>query len=224
MRCESRFVVLVWMVLGAWTALAAEEDSVKVEKGEVTVEYKRFDPEHLPSPPPPLEKGEAAVCVYQFGVETDVRCTYSVPAGAAGAAAPKGPVKLDVKLTRVTVKLSLGVTIWLPKDADARLTAHEEGHRSIAEHYYASADRGAREVAQRVAGTTVKAEGRDASAAVHEAIDGANKRLCDECMAGLSKPCERAQRAFDRLTDHSRKEPPTAKEAIGLAIKEAEKK
>jgi hypothetical protein len=200
--------------------MAAErEDAVVVEKAKPTVEYKRFDPANLPSPPPPIEKGEAAVCVYQFGVATDVRCTYAVPAGAE-----KGPVKLDLKLTQVTVKLSLEVTIWLPNDAEPRIVAHEEGHRTIAEHYYATADRAARAIATRVAGTRVPAEGKDAAAAVHAAIERVNQRLCDECMDTVNKPCERAEAAFDRLTDHARKESPTAREAIELSIKEAGEK
>ncbi len=56
------FVVLAPAARGA--------DAVTVEKAKVSVEYKTFDPKHLPDPPPPLHEGEAAVTVYGFGVET----------------------------------------------------------------------------------------------------------------------------------------------------------
>ena len=212
--------VVVAVVVAPLVAVGAErEGGAVVEKSQPTVTYKRYDPLNLPTPPPPLRKGESAVCVYQFVVATDVGCTYAVAANA-----PRGPVKLDVTLTRVTVKLGLNVTLWLPNDADQRLVAHEEGHRSIAEHYYETSDRAARAIAKRVAGTTVPAEGATRAEAVEAAIDRVNKQLCDDCMAAVSRPCERAETAFDRMTDHSRKESPTAREAIDLSIKEAEEK
>src|SRR4051812_42690192 len=98
-----------WVLLLSFVAFSAvAEEAVVVEKGKVSLEYKRFDPQHLPDPAPPLHAGESAVTVYQFGVETDMRYSYAGPPPAKGAAA----VKLDFKMERMTVKLNLTVTIW----------------------------------------------------------------------------------------------------------------
>jgi hypothetical protein len=212
-------VLMLGIVSAAWADQA--KPAVKVEKADVAVEYKRFDPQNLPDPPPPLKPGEAAVCVYHFGVEVDSQYSYTEP-GGTGQAAPNGqPVKLEVKVEEVSVRLSLGVTIWLPKGADNGLTAHEEGHRRIAEHYYASADALANGLATKLVGQKVIGEAKDLHAAGRAAVDRVNQKLCADYLAAVNQPCERAQGAFDRLTDHSRNERPTAEQAVGLAIKEA---
>jgi hypothetical protein len=204
------------MSLVAFSAVAQE--AVVVEKAKVTVEYKRFDPQRLPDPAPPLHAGEAAVTVYQYGVETDMRYSYAGPPPAKGAA-----VKLDFKMERMTVKLNLTVTIWLPEKAGERLTAHEEGHRAIAERFYADADKTARKLAEKVVGKSVRGEGDDVDAAGRNAIARVNQGLCDEYLKIIGDPCDKAQTAFDRLTDHGRKEKPAAKEAVEMAVTEGKK-
>jgi hypothetical protein len=198
-------------------AAPAAEEAVKVEKAEVAVEYKRFDPHNLPDPPPPLNAGEAAVCLYNYGVQVDSRYSY-----AAAPATPKGEsTKLEVKVERVSVQLSLSVTIWIPNDATEALKEHEEGHRRLAEHYYGSADAVVKGLAANAVGQKVSGEGKDLETAGRAAIDVVNQKLCRDYLASINGPCERAQEAFDRLTDHGRKARPTAEEAIGLALKEA---
>src|SRR5688572_22368574 len=145
-----RRVVACLLLLVVFAFGAAGEDAVTVEKGEVKVEYKTFDPKNLPNPPPPLKGEEAAVCVYQFGVETNVKYGYRAPANRGA-----GAVATNVELAGVTVRLSLSVTIWLPNNATAQLKAHEEGHRTIAEHYYKGADAIAREQAKKVVGRKI---------------------------------------------------------------------
>ena len=190
---------------------------VAVEKAEPKVEYKYFDPKNLPDPPPPLEAGEAAVCVYRYGVQVDSKYTYRAPATPV----KDGVTKLDVKIDRVSLRLSLAVTIWLPENATPRLKAHEEGHRQIAQHYYATADAVARGMAEKLIGRSASGEGKDAQAAGQAAVERVNQALCDRYLDALNVPCERAQAAFDRLTDHGRKERPTAEEGVKLAIREA---
>jgi hypothetical protein len=205
------------MSMMAFSAVA--EEAIVVEKSKVTVEYKRFDPEHLPDPAPPLHAGESAVTVYQYGVETDMRYSYAGPPPTKGAAA----VKLDFKMERMTVKLNLAVTIWLPEKANERLTAHEEGHRAIAERFYADADKVARKLATKVVGKSVAGEGDDVEAAGRNAIARVNQGLCDEYLKIIGDPCDKAQTAFDRLTDHGRKEKPETKEAVEMAVTEGKK-
>src|SRR3954451_4469383 len=108
-------VCAMLLVLGILGSGARADDAVKVEKAKVKVEYKTFDPKHLPDPPPPVDKGESAVTVYGFGVETDLQYTYAeTPRGAGGGA----PVKMDFRMERVTLKLSMTITVWLPEGAN----------------------------------------------------------------------------------------------------------
>jgi len=149
----------------------ASDEAVKVEKAEVVVEYKRFDPYHMPTPPPPIEKGEAAVTVYRFGVEVDSKYSYT-----QSAKAPPGPAKLDVTVEEISVRLTLSVTVWLPDNASKELAAHEEGHRWIAEKFYADAEQVVRPMAQRWVGKKLKGEGRDAKAAARFVTDNDSQK------------------------------------------------
>jgi hypothetical protein len=203
---------------GAARGAGTNGDAVKVTKGEVKLEYKRFDPYHLPTPPPPIEKGEAAVTIYRFGVEVDSKYSYSQPASA-----PPGPAKLDVTVEEIAVKLSLSVTIWLPDNASKELEAHEEGHRWIAEKFYADAEQVARPLAHKWVGKKLKGEGRDAKAAARSAIDALSSKVCQDYLDAINAPCEKAQVIFDRLTDHGRNVRPGPKEGMEQALAEARK-
>ena len=208
------------LVVGMLCGSARAEEAVRIEKAKVKVEYKSFDPNHLPDPPPPVEKGESAVTVYGFGVETDLQYTY---AEAPGARRGGGPVRMDFRMERVTLKLSMTITEWLPEGANEQLKAHEEGHRQIAEIFYADAEKAARKVAAKAVGKSVSGEGADINAAGRAAVERVNKSLCDDFLKLVSDPCQRAQEAFDRMTDHGRKAEPTAKEAVEMAVKEGRK-
>jgi hypothetical protein len=217
-RHVGRWLWLIVLALGARTARA--DEVVKVERAEPAVEYKRFDPAHLPEPPPPLENGEQAVCVYRFDVETDARYSYAQPAEGA----PKGPVTLDVKVVGMNVKLKLTVTIWLPKDAPEKLLEHEEGHRAIAERFYAGAEKTARLLAVKRLGRTFRGEGKDAESAGRAAMEGMSTSYCDDYLKAVNGTCERAQGVYDRVTDHGRRGSPTAKEGVEIAVKEIDVK
>ena len=210
---RTRWLAL-FFVLAARLAGAAE-DSVKVEKADVKVEYKTFDPKNLPEPPPPLKGKEAAVCVYRFGVDSSVQYGYRQPRDPAAGT--------TVELGKVTVRLALSVTVWLPDNATPQLKAHEEGHRTIAEHYYTGADAIARERAKKVVGRKIPVRGNDIEAAAKAAIEKVNKELCDGTMAAIEGPCGKAQDIFDEMTDHGRKAKPTSEEGVKVAVERAGK-
>jgi hypothetical protein len=195
---------------------AAAEDAITIEKNKPAIEYKRFDPAHLPDPPPPLEKGESAVCVYQFEMNANGRYSYAGPPLPADA-----PADIEVKVERMTVTVNLKVTIWLPKNAPPLLEAHEEGHRQIAEAFYADAEKVARGLATKVVGSKVKGQGKDMQSAGNDAMNKACQKLLDDYLAALNAPCKTAQDAYDRMTAHGINQRLTAKEAVQLAIKEA---
>jgi hypothetical protein len=202
------------LVVGLLASPVWGAQSVKVEKGKTAVEYKYFDPRHLPDPPPPLEKGEAAVTVYSYGVETNLRYSYPQKPG-------RGPVKVNFKIESITVTLTLKVTIWLPEDPPAQLKAHEEGHLAISEAFYEKAEPTARGLAEKEVGRVVVGEGSDIDAAGQAVIQKVSTRLCDAYLNAMNGPCSKAQDAFDRITDHGRSPRPSAKEAVEQSLKES---
>ena len=198
-------------------APAKKDDPVKIEKGEVKVEYKTFDPRNLPNPPPPLTGDEAAVCVYSFGVESNVKYSFRAPANRQGTAA----VATNVELGGVDVRLSLSVVIWLPTNATPQLKAHEEGHRTIAEHYYKDAEQIARRHARPLVGRKIPIRASDLDAAAQAEMEKVNRQLCDKVIAELEGPCTKAQDVYDDITDHGRKAKPTSEEALKTSIDRA---
>jgi hypothetical protein len=215
------------LIAFATVAMAADDETVKVEKGKVAVVYKRFDPAKPPDPPPPLEPGSAAVCEYQFAVETLGQYTtdpLAMADAAAAAANGRAAMRVEARVQRMTVRLQLNLTVWLPNGAAKTLGEHEEGHRQIAEAFYADAEKAARAAAARTVGAKFDGEGRDARAAGQAAMARANKQICDDYSAAVMAPCARAQAAFDRLTEHGLKASPTAKEAVEMAVKEGREK
>jgi hypothetical protein len=193
-----------------------KEDSVKVEKGDVKVEYKTFDPKNLPNPPPPLKGDEAAVCVYSFGVDSNVKYGFRAP-GNRG----EGAVSTNVELAGVDVRVSLSIVIWLPTNATGQLKAHEEGHRAIAEHYYKDAEQIARREARQVVGKKIPIKAANLEAAAQSEIEKVNKALCDQVMAEMEGPCGKAQDIYDGITDHGRKTKPSSEEGVKISIERA---
>jgi hypothetical protein len=219
MRSAATFLSLLFPVLAPSVLLGAEVGGagVKVEKAAPKIEYKEFDPAKPPATMPKLHSGEDAVCLYGFEIATDTRCTYSPPKERTD------PVSVTIHVTAVDVSLGLKVIVWLPKGVDQRLKDHEDGHRAIAERFYAGAEKVARSVAAKWVGQNVPGKGKDAKAATKAALDVVNNKTCDEILRRLNEPCRTAQDAFDRITDHGRNERPEVKEAIDKAVEEGMK-
>ena len=208
-------IVLVTAVI-VLLALPAPAE-VKVEKAEPTVEYKEFDPKKPPVLDPPFKPGEAAACLYRFEVDADVAFATRPRRAVPGT---KGEPPVDVVISGLTVRLKLAITIWLPTGATDRLKEHEEGHRRLAEAYYAKAEAIAKAQAAKVDGKKFVAAGLEKAKAE---ITAMNKTVCDGYLEAINRPCDVAQKVFDELTDHGVKKSPTTDEGVKLALEAAEK-
>lgn len=197
-------------------AAANDADTIRIEKAEVKVEYKRFDPDHPPTPPPPIEQGEAAVTLYRFDAEILTKYRYAQPGNA-----PPGPVKSDVTIDRISLKLTLSVTVWLPDNANKELAAHEEGHRWIAEKYYEGAEQVIRPMARKWVGKKLTGEGRDAKSAARSANDAMINKLYREYADTITASCQRAHDIYDKITEHGQAVRPGPKEGMEQALAEA---
>src|SRR5882672_455993 len=197
-------------------------DAIKVNRQPPAVEHRKFDRNHPPSDMPPLEPEEAAVTKSIFGIATQ----FSVQVEGEQKRGNKTVAK--VKVTSVTLDLSLKITVWLPNDPPKVIVDHEEGHRQISEYFYKDAEKIARNIAQKYVGQVYEAEGNDAESASRAALDKAISELSQKYMAETQNLSVRANEIFDEITQHSRNQrisvEKAVKESIERAKKEKEKK
>ncbi|HSI32411.1 MAG: hypothetical protein ACAI43_10550 [Phycisphaerae bacterium] len=187
---------LLLLALVASASRAAEP--VSVTKAAPKIERKTFDPADPKSPKPPLKENEIALCEYVFRIEVDFRfAPVSVTPTAGG-------FRASVRIDSVAIRLSMPVTIWLPKGVDDHVRAHEEGHLKIAETFYKDAQTAARDAAKGVVGAPVEGEGKDKNAAVQAALQKAATGISDRYVAAVKGPTDEVEQIFDRITDHSR--------------------
>lgn len=199
------------VVLLAFSASLARAD-VTVEKKPVVIEHRTFDPAHPPTDMPPLKGNEAALTESKF--DCKVGLNYRV----IGHKRTAGGCESTLKVQGVRAILELQVIIWLPQDASAKLTAHEEGHRRIAERIYANADRIARELASPIDGKQVTGDGADCDAADKVASDSAADAFCKDYLNRSVTLAGKLGDAYDDLTAHGTRAEPNEDEAIREAF------
>ena len=166
---------------------------IKVTPTPAAVSKKTFDPNRPPPEMPPLTREEAAVTQSKFacGVKLDVEITQT------------GDEKPIAKIAGVDAMLRLEIIEWLPKDATAKIRAHEEGHRQISQMYYAPAEQVARDLAAKYIGKTLDIPGADEKQ-TQPIIQRAANQFCQEYLGKIEVPSQAAQEKYDQLTEHGR--------------------
>jgi hypothetical protein len=188
------------VLLQAAGARAAVNVSVEAPSVSV-VEFDRR------TPPPDMPRAGAdggAVCSNVFEIEATI----------ASSVEALSPTTVRTYPDNIDIITRLKVTIYLPRDAPAKLRAHEEGHRAIGEHYYADAESAARDAAASLIGRTFEAGGVDRSAAEQEAGRLVLAALKDAFMQRTHARSAAANTRYDALTDHGRN---AIKEADAIA-------
>lgn len=165
---------------------------------------------------PPLRGNEAAVTESKFDcqVAMDYRAIERQPQ-------PNG-CKATLQVRGVHIDLQLKVILWLPEHAPAKLAAHEEGHRRIAERVYEHAEQTARAIASPIDGTRVTGQGADCDSAEKQATDSTAERFCKEYLRRTATAAGRVGDLFDDLTAHGTRAEPTEDEAIRQAFEKVE--
>jgi len=202
-------------MLAAALILAVARDvagNVTIEKKPPAVEHKTFDPADPPKEMPPLNAGESAVTESRF--ECKVELNYQ----EGKHERHDGKCTSSVQVQSVRAVLELRVIIWLPQQAPAKLSAHEEGHRRIAERVYRDAEKAAREVGRQLDGTTVIGTAETCAAAERQATQDAASRFCQAYMDRTAAVVGKVGDRYDELTSHGRKTKPDEDEAIREAF------
>jgi hypothetical protein len=203
-------------VLGATLVPSPARADVTVDRQPTVVERRRFDPAHRPPDMPPLRGNEAAVTESNF--DCKVGMDYRVlehkrrPDGCTATLQVRG----------IHIELQLKVIIWLPEHAPAKLVAHEEGHRQIAERVYAAAEQTARAIATPIDGQQVKGDGADCTAAEKQATGSTAEAFCKEYLRQTATTAGQVGDVYDDLTAHGTRAEPAEDEAIRQAFRKVE--
>lgn len=212
-------LLAVVSVARAQAPKSGDADAVVIEHSEPEVQTRTFDPKNPPPDMPALRRGEAAVTESNFSCQTVIAATIvEQTPSAQGCTA-------TVRIASVKTTITLGITIWLPVNGTKKLTAHEEGHRTIDERFYADAEAVARRLSNEMLGQRRVGKGPDCDAAAQAAIRDAGDQLCGDYMVAIQYPATRVQELYDEITDHGRNrisEAAAIKRAMNQQKKEAE--
>lgn len=198
-------------------AVIGQQQGVLVNRKPVAVTRRTFDPRRPPAEMPPLSRNEAAVTHSAYGVGAQVQVVV-LNEDKSG-----GQVVSEMRIESVKVDTTLGITVWLPKDASKPLTAHEEGHREISEMFYEDAEKVAREVAAPYVGRTIRGRARTPEAAREAAMTRAIGEINGKYMSRTQIPSSRVNELFDRITDHGRNSRVSVEEGIRRALEQYRK-
>ena len=187
---------------------ARQTSAPTILKNPANIAKRSFDPASPPPEMPPLDPGENAECVSDYGANANV----------AGLTQRKDPTHATLTVTQINMNLKLNITIWVPFDVTQRVTEHEEGHRQISEYYYLTADKLASRIASSYMGKQVEITGPD--------LNGESMKMLQQMGSEITEEYEKelnpnpTQLLYDSITDHSRNGT-DAQEAVDHALKNA---
>ncbi|MBI2812646.1 MAG: hypothetical protein HYX67_17715 [Candidatus Melainabacteria bacterium] len=115
------------------------------------------------------------------------------------------------------------ILITLPKDADERLKAHEQGHLHINEHFYKQyAETAIKKAAGALIGREYTIEAADYDDAKKKLVPMTVKDVQQLYRTQTFTPSEKANAIYDSLTDHGRKTEVDSESAAMQAVKQVE--
>ena len=181
---------------------------VRVTREEPVVSRTQFDPARPPPDMPELTPPEAGVC----------KTTFELSAGVTYSAERLSRTAARISVDGLEIVTRLKFEIFTAQGAPPKLSAHEEGHRAIGEHYYGDAGRIAADIGRRLIGVTFDGKGIDQEAAQQDAFAKAVASIERDYMARMRTPSSAANERFDEITRHGLEAIEEA-DAIALAIK-----
>lgn len=208
-RLRHRLLVLA-LILGGAGAAHGEEPGIFVEQTPPRIVRRDYD--SLNPPAEMLKKlklPEAGLCQFDFGCKT-LAVTDQPRLGLQTA---------TVTVTSIRLVMHLDITLWTVTQANAKLRAHEEGHREICEEYYRRAREVAVDLARRALGTQLTGALYNNGATLAEVRDAFQSKLAADFLQETARRCIVANDHYDALTAHGGNPIPEA-DAAAQAIAE----
>ncbi len=185
----------------------AQRPPVRVQRERPIIERREFDPRRPPRDMPELTPPESGVC----------KTTFELAASVNYSAERLSRTTARIYVDELEIVTRLRFDIFTVEDAPPKLRAHEEGHRTIGEHYYESSASIAEEIGRRLIGETFDGTGLDQEAAQQDAFNKVVAEIESAYMARVRIPSAAANERFDDITNHGLN-PIGETEAIRLAI------
>ncbi len=189
MRAGSGAAVCVGALLGAATLAHA---AVGVTAEPPIVARIAFDPRRPPGAMPRGVVEGGGVCHSVFEIEANIVSSIEFLTPTTVRAYP----------AEFAITTRLKITIYAPHGAPDDLRAHEEGHRTIAEHYYRSAESAARNAAASVERRPFQADGIDRAAAERAVAELVLAALKEAFMQRTHARSAAANARYDAITKH----------------------
>ncbi|MDP9173795.1 MAG: hypothetical protein M3O30_08000 [Planctomycetota bacterium] len=195
LKCGCAVLILAQVCLLAG-AMGAENDPVSIVHSASVATTNRYDPHHPPSLMPTTAPDEAGVTVSEFGCDAQVGGTvFDYSRNHQDTVAV-------VRVDSVRMTLHLNIAEWISQNAGSKILLHENGHRMIAEHFYANADLPAFLIGRAKIGQRFVGEGLDLDAAAKNALTIAATTVAQEYMAAVRDPSQPVQEKYDQITAH----------------------
>lgn len=188
--------------------------TVKIVKEPAVVQTRTFDRTDPPKEMPPLGDGEDALTV------CDYRCEVNSKFRVVDRKKKDDGVEVVVKIYAVTLTTHMNITIWIPVGAAAKLVAHEEGHRQIAEHIYENAEKIAKSVAKNMDERRIVGHGDSEQSATQSTMTALARETSDAYLKETAAKSSRVSEIYDALTGHGTRQKPDEPEAIKLAFEQ----
>lgn len=185
------------VVLALLIAAGGEEPRpVVIEHNAAAATTRYYDPNHRPEQMPPPSPDEAGLTVSQFNCVADVkgRIFWQSDGGP--------PFRAIVQVQSVRLQLHLTVSEWIMQGAPEKILAHENGHRRIAEIFYASGDEQARAIGRELLGREFSGGGTSVEDAAAAAMNAAAAEAARQYMSRVRDPSENVQELYDQITNH----------------------
>ncbi len=110
--------------------------------------------------------------------------------------------RVVLTITKVTLTISLPITMRVGQQADKKTLEHENGHVQIVMQTYEKAQDAAREASEPVIGLQFEGEGADADEAVADALDKAARQVSQNYRKKTVDVANKLSSQFDEITKH----------------------
>jgi hypothetical protein len=122
--------------------------------------------------------------------------------------------KVVIEVTKITLIISLPMTIRLGQLASKKSVDHENGHVEIITQIYAKAEDAAREACEPIIGMRFDGEGANVEEAIAAAVDKASQQACNSYKEKTVVVGNKISQKYDEITGHG-----AAKTSVQDAIK-----
>lgn len=196
-KLTSFIIFMVGLLCLGFPSVCAEDSyKVSIEKAPPVVRNRFFDFRNPPTDLPPLNPGEKGItqAVFDLVVRFDIE--------VVSKEKTESTYIVVMRPKSTSVKLSLPITIWIPKGAPKKFIKHEQGHNFINQQIYEDADKVVRFFAMSMGNAQYRGEGNSYDQALLFAYQQAGEELNSLYRRYVHGYSMCVSEEYDKLTQH----------------------